>query len=520
MSACQWRLLVFMSLVAVTTRAAPPSTAPSNAARPWLERAAAELPKMRAYDTKAVPKRLANLVSEDNVALMLFHADRSEANRRRMVELARRHEAEPPAGDTPGQRLSPTLTAALLYAAADENAEAKRLLPGVKQKAAEVTGGLEAIAVGWMLPPLRAQLDDLSADEVKQLDLAMLAKMLESFGSSDKARQYAKLATQNHVLPTEDIWKDKLFAGTLAELGMIDDALRIADGIAPQKSYRAEAFGAVAEVQYRRGDVRGARESMRRGIEAAKAAEGSSVTSALGVLLGTARDFGDRASLADAADALAAAMKSDARQMTDGYRWSNLAQAYALLGRRADYEAALERFKATVAKPRDAKEDARNWLRVASVHAAAREHEKVADAVARSKAAAPLDENEWLEFFTAPDAYADAGDYASAAKAARDAFMDASDRDGVFLHIAAAQLRAGRQADATKTAAEIDDPFRRLVVLRAVVMARVRTGATDTLAEWIDDRPLPHERAILNLAVAQQMLGIEGRGMTGMFKMR
>ena len=77
-----------------------------------------------------MPKAFVNLISEENVAIMLVHARGSHADRDRLVELARRWESKPPKDDAPMQCLEPPLTAALAYAAAGREAEARRLLPG------------------------------------------------------------------------------------------------------------------------------------------------------------------------------------------------------------------------------------------------------------------------------------------------------------------------------------------------------------------------------------------------------
>ena len=85
---------------------ADPRREPANA---WLERAVAELPGVRREDEQIRGERdsFANLMSETQFALMLFQCRQGDADRARLVELARRSEKTPPRDDTPLERFRP-----------------------------------------------------------------------------------------------------------------------------------------------------------------------------------------------------------------------------------------------------------------------------------------------------------------------------------------------------------------------------------------------------------------------------
>src|SRR5687767_10350322 len=60
----------------------------------WLGRAAAELPAVRAF-TGELPKGYTNILSEEMLAVMMMQTRGSDADRQRLLKLARRLEALP-----------------------------------------------------------------------------------------------------------------------------------------------------------------------------------------------------------------------------------------------------------------------------------------------------------------------------------------------------------------------------------------------------------------------------------------
>lgn len=507
--------------VAITLPILAADPTPAQLAAPWLNRAAAELPKVRAEDAtfKTPPTSVEMMLPEDVLATAIFECRPDAATRDRLLEIARRLEHAKPPDDQPLTRLNAAARPARLYAYAGAVDDARRFYPTIIKASAEWNAG-EASPAPIFLTMVRRPAGDLPDDYVKQMslfDLGMTIRALADDGKDDDAaRLTAAVLTKVEPLTAANWIDRKLLAPYLVAARQLDAARKLTAGMDADKSDRADTLAAIAEACYAAGDRAAGAANFKDAVAAA-----TPLTSdvergaAVSAILRRAVDAGDPAACSAVATALAPLVDAQ-RYAPDVAARCHVATAFLIAGRRAEFDRHAAQATKQAASSETSRQSA-HWITVAATYARAGDREQAnasADKAVAARDPASTVPDEWQ---TLVEAHARAGNFDAAIAAARSRFPKPQDRDFPFYSIATLQAQAGQYAAAEQTAKEIDQPYIRLCALRRIVVERVMAGRTDGLLEWISANPAARQRAALHLAAAQQLLGREGKGATRTF---
>jgi hypothetical protein len=281
-------------------------------------------------------------------------------------------------------------------------------------------------------------------------------------------------------------------------------------------AYRAETLAEIAESAHAAGDPAGSAAALKDGLAATALTGDSERDRAVRAILRAAVDTDDPAICATVAPALAPFVDDNVFHQ-DVTTCCLLARAFLLAGHRPEFDqhvaSAIKRVGVS-----NSDRAAEDWITIAAAYARARNPGRVKFAVEKADAAAldskPVPPYEWNPLI---EAHAHAGDFDDALALAHARLPEPKDRTSLLYLIAHLQALARQYARAEQTAREIDFPSYRFATLRRIVVERIRTGRTDGLLQWISANPSPRQRAALNLAAAQQLLGLEGKGTTLLF---
>jgi tetratricopeptide (TPR) repeat protein len=216
-----------------------------------------------------------------------------------------------------------------------------------------------------------------------------------------------------------------------------------------------------------------------------------------------AADAGDREVFLNAAAAAEKAMKHSPLEVwRQGPR---LARGYLSVAR--DRDAAMRLFQAAeaaVPKLPDARDRHEVLMDLAATDALLGEH----DRATRRLGTVPRDAMRFSEtFWWIPRTYAATGDF-DRAIAITERYLAGKDRDLIYEYILKDAARAGRFALAVDIAGRISWEHKRIQMWALVAHRQAAHRPTAELAAWIDRLPTPRARAVANLAVAQQLLGV------------
>ena len=541
----KWPALAILALLtAATAAAAPPSAAP------WFDRAERDIAALPAE----TPKDLAVLQPSD-LAAWLFRTAPTEGRRQLAIRLTLRaadqYLKHPLSAE---QEVATRVTTAAVLASFGDAGDARRWLaaadaPPTTSPTTDpfVRTFVDPTGQPWRLEaqlllgqPMPAVMPNLGG-----IGYLMLVRTLADDGRPDLARQVidrqrtllnARAATQpatDTAAAADAASSRSEMAHELADTGDFAAALKEAAtiGTGPQINWTVRAYGEIAQAAHHAGrtDVcRSACGEVVKLLPQPGVYDLSAAEEVAGLLLRS----GDRAAAIAAADVVRHHL-DQARPPalpTDGLSTRmRLAQFYVEAGDRADYRSLVERAEAdlsAVAKLPDRQTDsdlnqrATDYFDVAAAHARAGGVASAnIDVAAALRCGKPGDltlDDGWSDL---ADAYADAGEFDLAVAALNR--RPPHEFDDAVRHVARRMALAGRSDQAWRlaTAATVDAHSRMEAEYQLTVIA-VAARQADAVAARLPGLPTANERALVELAVGQALMGKAYDGFFAAFRPR
>ncbi|HEX8914207.1 MAG TPA: hypothetical protein VF796_17800 [Humisphaera sp.] len=360
---------------------------------------------------------------------------------------------------------------------------------------------------------LRVRFEGLPADALRGLDVEQLftVELLLAVQGDDAAARSVRAAILKKTAGAldDELSLRRRVVQMLARAGEFGPATATADAAPAGTSNRAYLLVGVAEEQHRRGDATGRDRSLDMALAAAvREPERHAVRSGVFAVLDLASAWGSKDVLRRAADAmdqhLAVGKAGD-----DAWRsMAALALAYDQLGDAAKRDAWRARAAEAVDRQRDGWERSDGLMLVAAAHAAAGDHTAADQYVARAITEREASKDRIiLHPIDLVRSYCRAGDYDRALAVVKRVTPLPADQSHDVLRIVRAAARAAKYELAERVAENLQKPVERLEAHGAIVAARAAVPDRRGLAAWIDARPSPRHRVVLDLIVAAKVAG-------------
>jgi tetratricopeptide (TPR) repeat protein len=490
--------------------AAQPATRPVETGECWLGRARAEIVAMRkAPDTQPVYTHV-------DLTVVLGHVERSAANDALIRDVLKTLEQSLPA-NIKADHIPYALAVGRgrLHRALGEDEDARRHLVEARGQIPKMTPPPMIFTTGiygTMLGTIAAEWGeyDLAVELLKEypllgdpapyqvyLDVGKLAGAAGRKQASDKAFAEARRL----VLAAEKReWALRALAQAQAEARRFAESLATAGQIKPGWEARETFRDIVRHAGFAR-DQQTVRSALVAALKLEEHVAGS--PSELASVAYDAADAGLREVFVEAAAATEDALR---RAPDDTWRCApRLARGYFAVAR--DRDAGMRMLQAAekaTAKLKPGGDRDEAMMDLAATYARLGEHERVSRLLEPiPRIAMAISETFWW----IPRTYAAMDDFERALEIT-EKHLDREDRGGIYVELAKEACRAGRFSVAVDIAGRIHREHVRVQTWALIAQRQAAQGPSDGLVAWIDRLPTPRVRAVVNLAVGQQVLGV------------
>jgi tetratricopeptide (TPR) repeat protein len=514
---------------------APPPLLPGGTWDPWLDRAREEIAALLSapVEQKVIP-------TDIDLGVMLAADRLNDADKALLEDMLKVAARRAPVADESERPLSAALSRTRLLWALGEQGKARAEFALARPLAKDVKRptvfGLDLI--GWLLATQAAELGDYDvATSLAQasFNLSLQLSLYEFFlqgGHRDLADRFLreksaeiaamKAVTMDDVERVANLWARvgnkelvmKDLAQARADFGDLPGAVEIVRTM-PASFQRAGAFQVVALVASRREDHKLSHELLLAAFDDLKT--NKSIWLVGHELADATAEVGDKAVF----KLVAAALEQELANRTDGvfdtrmlHSAARLARAYfTITGDRQSFRRLTAMAEAALknVKTQDQRE--------ASLDIAACQVLDGRDAdIDKFLAAIPSQELGNSDcFYKIPEAYSTLGKFDRAVEIT-EKYIAPEDRNFFYSATATNAVRAGRFEVALALVDKLESPFNRMKLWRFIARQQARVGRAEDVEKWLTRIADRRSRAVIELGVAEQLLGKRGTFASKLFK--